>query len=79
MTVISRNVFSSNVIKLAYDDERLQLLVYWTKTKPGKEVSVYEGVTEDVFEKVVKSVSIGNAIQTEIKPNYKHHYLGPDE
>ena len=66
----SRDVFSSMVSRIAYDDETMEMTVIW---KRGKS-SVYEGVPEDVALEASKSASVGAYINEEVKPLYKHRY-----
>ena len=62
-------VFSSHVAAMGYDDGTLY--VQWTTGR----VSAYEGVPEDLADKVTKSWSIGDALRTDIKGQYGHRYV----
>lgn len=67
----SQSVFSSNVSEVAYDSDTGELLVTWAKS--GK-VSAYQGVPEDVAQKLANAPSVGQMINAEIKPFYSHSY-----
>lgn len=64
-------VFSSNVSEVAYDSDTNELLVTWSKS--GK-VSAYQGVPEDVAQRLANADSVGQMINVEIKPFYSHSY-----
>ncbi len=66
----SRSVFSSMVQEIAYDDNAQEMIVTW---KSGR-TSVYSGVPEDVALGVANAPSVGQAMNSEIKPNYGHRY-----
>lgn len=70
MSTWEKPVFSSNVQSVGWDADTGELLVTW---KSGK-VSAYEGVSEEVAVELSKAPSVGNMINTQIKPLYTHRY-----
>ena len=66
-----KSVFSSMVSEVGYDDEAGEMLVVWAK---GGRTSAYAGVPEDVALEVAHAASVGQYINSEIKPNYSHRY-----
>ncbi len=71
MTTWTRNVFSSMVNEIGWDDETSDLIVTWNNGRK----SAYAGVSEDVALALSNAPSVGNMINSEIKPNYQHRYL----
>ena len=67
----SKSVYSSNVSEVGYDSDTSELLITWSKS--GK-VSAYEGVPEDVAEACSRAPSVGQYVNSEIKPFYSHRY-----
>ena len=67
----SRNVYSTMVQSVGYDDETKELTVTWNKS--GK-VSVYENVPEELAVQLSLAPSVGRMINDEIKPYYQHRY-----
>ena len=65
----SKNVFSSMVSAVAYDEEKAELMVTWAKS--GK-TSVYAGVPEGVALDLSNAPSVGQMVNSEIKPYYQH-------
>jgi len=68
-----REVYSSAVEAMDYQDGNL--IVRWSNDKKGR-ISIYEGVPEDVANRVMNAPSIGTALRTEIIPVFKHSYSG---
>jgi len=68
----SRSVFSSNVSEVAYDSEAQELIITWARS--GKR-SAYSGVPEGLADQVSKAPSVGQMVNSDIKPNYSHRYL----
>ena len=66
----STPVFSSQVSEIGYDAASGELLVTW---KNGRQ-SAYSGVPEDVALALSKAPSVGQMLNTEIKPIYPHRY-----
>lgn len=66
-----RNVFSSNVQAVGYNEETEELLVTW---KNGK-VSAYQGVSEETADALSKAPSVGVMLNMEIKGQYAHRYV----
>ena len=64
------SVFSSNVSEIGYDDETGEMLVVWNSGR----TSAYAGVPEDVALQASKAPSVGQFLNTEIKPFYAHRY-----
>ena len=67
----SRPVFSSMVQEVGYDDQTQDLLITWTNGKR----SAYSGVPEDLAIELSKAPSVGQMVNMEIKPNYRHRYV----
>lgn len=55
---------------IGYDDQTGEMLVTWAN---GKQ-SAYAGVPEDVAMQASKAASVGQFMNSEIKPFYKHSY-----
>lgn len=73
-----RSVWSKAATRVGYDEVQAELLVEWQpkRTQTEGRISVYfPDVTFDVFDKLSKSVSVGNMIRDEIAPKYQHRYL----
>lgn len=66
----SRQVYSSNVAEVGYDDHTKELLITWMKGKR----SIYSGVPEELAEQLVNAPSVGSMLNTEVKPFYAHRY-----
>jgi len=64
-------VYSTMVSEVGYDDETGEMLVRWAKS--GK-TSAYAGVPEDVAIDASKAASVGEFINSEVKPHYGHKY-----
>lgn len=67
----SRPVYSSMVSEVGYDDQAQELLITWAK---GGRTSAYAGVPEDVAESCARAPSVGQFVNSEIKPFYQHRY-----
>lgn len=65
-----KSVFSSNVSEIGYDPDTQELLVRWNSGK----VSAYKGATEDEAQQAANAPSVGQFLNSEIKPNYSHRY-----
>lgn len=65
----SKNVFSTMVSAVGYDEEKSELMITWAKS--GK-TSVYAGVPEGVALDLSNAPSVGQMVITEIKPYYQH-------
>ena len=66
-----QNVFSTMVQSIGYDSETEEMTVVW---KNGRR-SAYSGVPEDVATSAANAASVGQFINSEIKPNYGHRYI----
>lgn len=64
-------VFSSMVSEIGYDPAAGELIVTW---RNGKR-SAYAGVPEGKALELSKAASVGQMINSEIKPVYPHRYL----
>lgn len=64
-----KEVYSSHVGKVGYDDETGDLYVEWSTGK----TSVYHGVPPDVAEDVMGAYSVGSALAG-LKGSYRHSY-----
>ena len=67
----SKAVYSSHVTEIGYDEESQELLVTW---KSGR-VSAYSGVPEDVALELSNAPSVGQMMNSTIKPMYGHRYV----
>lgn len=67
----SRTVYSSMVSEVAYDDERQALRVTFVRGKTAE----YAGVPEDKALELANAPSVGNYLNTEIKPYYQFRYV----
>lgn len=67
----SKDVYSSMVQTVGYNDEKQELTVSWAK---GGKTSIYSGVPEDVAVRLANTESVGSMMHTEIMPNYAHRY-----
>lgn len=66
-----RPVFSSMASEIGYDDKTKEVLVKWAGS--GK-VSGYGPAEEDVADECSRAPSVGQFINSELKPNYNHRY-----
>ena len=66
----SQHVYSTMVSEVAYDEERREMIITWAKGKR----SIYAGVPEELARQVANAPSVGQMINTEIKPYYQHRY-----
>lgn len=66
----SRSVFSSNVSEIGYDSDSGEMLVTW---KNGK-TSAYAGVSEETADAAARAPSVGQFLNSDIKPFYSHRY-----
>ena len=64
-------VYSSMVAKVGYDPEVHELIITWNNGR----VSAYSGVSEEKALQLSKAASVGQMVNTEIKPIYPHRYL----
>jgi hypothetical protein len=67
-----RDVHSSMVSEIGYDAENQELLVKWAR---GGKVSAYQGVDEAKADELSKAPSVGQMIESEIKPYHSHRYV----
>lgn len=67
----TQSVFSSMVSEISYDDGTQEMIVTWAKA--GR-TSIYSGVPEDVAQAAANAPSVGQYMNTEVKPFYKHRY-----
>jgi hypothetical protein len=67
-----KSVFSSSVSEVGYDPDTGELLVRWNNGR----TSAYAGVSEDEANSLAegKIASVGQYLNSEIKPNYSHRY-----
>jgi hypothetical protein len=66
----SRSVFSSNISEIGYDSEAGEMIVTWNSGK----VSAYADVPEDVADECSRAPSVGQFVNSQIKPFYGHRY-----
>lgn len=68
----SRPVFSSMVSEVGYNTDTQELIITWAKS--GKQ-SAYADVPEEVAEELSRTPSVGQMINSDIKPHYAHRYI----
>ena len=66
-----QNVYSSMVSVVAYDSDAQELIVTW---RNGRR-SAYSGVPEEVAVSLANAASVGEMMNSDIKPNYEHRYV----
>lgn len=66
----SKDVYSSNVSSIGYDEEKKEMYVTWTRGKR----SIYSGVPEQLAIDVANAASVGSMLNAEVKPFYAHRY-----
>lgn len=67
-----KSVYSEMVSEVGYDEATSTLFVTWKKS--GKK-SAYEGVPEEVAVDLSNAPSVGQMLNSEIKPTYPHRYV----
>lgn len=67
----SKQVYSSNVVEIGYQEEGARMIVTWSK---GSRRSVYSGVPEELAVQVANAPSVGSILNSEIKPYFQHSY-----
>lgn len=67
----TKNVFSSMVSEVGFDDETNELLITWATGKKG----AYADVPEELAVKLSNAASVGEMINAEIKPNFKYRKM----
>lgn len=70
MPVGMRQVFSSHVKSIGYDDAKGELHVSYQNGK----TAVYEGVPPATARNVMSSASIGQALHAQVRGRFKHRY-----
>ena len=70
----TRNVFSSHVESISYDDEAQTMTVTWKKSKKGP--TTYEGVSEELADEASRTVSVGTFLHEHVKGKFEHGYKG---
>lgn len=66
----SKDVYSSNVSTVGYDEETKELIITWTRGKR----SIYSGVPAELADQVANAASVGSMLNAEVKPYYNHRY-----
>lgn len=67
-----QSVFSEMVSAVGYEENEQALIITWKKS--GRK-SAYLGVPEEVAVQVANAPSVGQMLNSEIKPNYAHKYV----
>jgi len=67
----SKDVYSSNVSMISWQEEPPAMIVTWQKGKR----SAYAGVPEDLAWDVANAPSVGTMLNTDIKNRYPHSYV----
>ena len=65
-----KEVYSSNVSTVGYDEESKELIITWAKGKR----SIYSGVPAELADQLASASSVGSMLNAEIKPYYAHRY-----
>lgn len=68
-----RGVYSKSAKRVGYDVDKAELYVEFART--GKTYVYYPDFPYTLFDKLSKSVSVGNMIRDEIQPNYQYRAL----
>lgn len=71
MMTWNKDVYSTMVSNVGWDDETNDLLVTWANGRK----SAYSDVPEDVALALSNAPSVGTMINMEIKPHYAHRYI----
>ncbi len=66
-----KSVYSTMVQSIGYDAEREEMIVTWSNGRR----SAYSGVPEGVALEATNAASVGQFINSEIKPIYGHRYV----
>lgn len=66
-----KDVYSSNVQSIAYDEDMNAMIVSWLKGKR----SAYFGVPEDLAWEAANAPSVGSFLNSRIKNQYRHQYV----
>lgn len=66
-----RDVYSSMVSQVGYNDETKELFITWAKSTKR---SIYEGVPAELAEQLANAPSVGSMLIAEVKPYYAHRY-----
>jgi len=67
----SKPVYSKMVQEVGYDEETKELYVTWIR---GKRSIYGPGVPEQLALDLTNAPSVGNMINSEVKPYYSHRY-----
>ena len=73
-----REVYSSAVQEIGYEDGRLVVVWRARRTRPAK-TSTYTGVPPELAQRVMNAPSIGQALRESVQGVYEHGYGGMDE
>jgi len=71
MPTWSQSVYSSMVQEISYEADREEMIVTWSNGSQG----AYSGVPEDVAQSCAHAASVGQFINSEIKPIYAYRRL----
>lgn len=71
-----KSVFSSHVNAIGYDEQNKELHVEFNSGDPGKpnKTAIYYGVPPDVAASVTNAPSIGKALHSFVRDQYRHVY-----
>lgn len=67
----SKQVYSSHVVSVGYNDETQEMEVEWTNGR----VSAYSGVPEATAVELSNAPSVGGMLQSQIKGVFAHRYI----
>ncbi|HEV2225019.1 MAG TPA: KTSC domain-containing protein [Candidatus Acidoferrales bacterium] len=71
MALTWHSPYSDTVREMAHDPETNEMLIRW---RTNDKTSVYANVSEEEFEAIRKSPSVGSAIRSFIRPAKPHRY-----
>lgn len=67
----TKSVYSSNVDSVGWDDGTNEIIITWQSGR----VSAYAGGSEELAEQCANASSVGQFLNSEIKPNLSHRYV----
>ena len=77
MTVVWKEVLSSNVARIAYQDDPPAMLVeFLPKGSHPATTYEYSGVDDKLFNEILKSPSVTTALNMQIKGKYSYRKIG---
>jgi hypothetical protein len=68
----TKDVFSSRVSQVGWDEDTQEIIVRWAK---GGKTSAYSGADEETALRLANAASVGQMINQEIIPECSHRYV----